>query len=181
MSPLSRWLSCVLLAACVLGVADEASARRRDGPAASARGLRPAGGPFGLGLNLGWPTGLAGKYFLSSDSGVTFGVGLGGHSLLGAYVDYVFAPTSFVRARPGALYPYLGIGAFGGVFGFGKTFVPIFPPGIPISLGAEVPLGLAWSFYELPIDLYGELAPGLQVLPGLGFGFRGSLGFRFYF
>lgn len=177
---MSRLLCCVLVAFFTLTASSEADARRRDRPAASSGvGLRPPGGPLGLGLNLGWPTGLAGKYYLTHDQGITFGVGFGGHSVLGGYVDYVWAPTALIQIAPGTLYPYIGGGLFLGLYSAGYGFGRF--NDFPLVFGAEVPLGIAWNFAALPLDLYLELAPGLAVLPGIGFGARGSLGIRYYF
>lgn len=181
---MSRLLCCVALVCVALFTSSEADARRRDRPAtttSSGPGLRPPGGPLGLGLNLGWPTGLAGKYYLTNDQGLTFGLGFGGASVLGGYLDYVWAPTALVNIAPGTLYPYIGGGVFVGIFPlyYGNPFGRFVA--FPFVLGAEIPLGLAWNFAALPVDIYLELAPGIAVLPGLDFGIRGSLGFRYYF
>lgn len=178
---MSRLLCCALVACFALTASFDAEARRRDRPQSAGAGLRPPGGAFGLGINLGWPTGLAGKYYLTHDQGITFGVGFGGPAFLGAYVDYVWAPTSLVNVAPGTLYPYIGGGVFAGAFPYRQPFFAPYLGNFPLLLGAEVPLGLAWNFAALPLDIYLEIAPGLQVFPGLDFGFRGSLGFRYYF
>lgn len=145
---------------------------------------RPPGKRLGLGLQLGWPTGLGGKYTLTTGQAVQFGVGVGGNSWLGANVDYIFTPVALPVGDVGSLGFYLGGGLFGG-FGvtplkFDLTPAPFFN-GFPLVLGAEVPLGIVWNFQEVPVDIFLEIAPGIAILPGPFFSSRGAVGFRFFF
>ena len=144
----------------------------------------PPGKRLGLGLHLGWPTGLAGKYKLTGNQAVQFGVGVGGHSWIGANIDYIFTPVALPIGDVGSLGFYLGGGVFTG-FGASLAKVDILPGqnyiGFPIVLGAEVPLGIVWNFAQLPVDIFFEIAPGIAILPGPSFGSRGAVGFRFYF
>lgn len=172
---MSRLLCTALIACFALTASFDAEAAN-----GSSSGLRPAAGPLGLGLNLGWPTGLAGKYYLTDNQGITFGVGVGGPAWIGGYVDYVWAPVALVNIEPGTLYPYIGGGVFLGAFPYRNPFLS-YLGNIPLLLGAEMPLGLTWNFTALPLDIYLEAAPGLAVFPALDFGIRGSLGFRYYF
>ena len=59
---------------------------------------------------MGGPTGLTGKYYLSSTTGIQFGLGFGGHGWVGGHVDYVIAPMTLVSSTAGQLYPYFGGG-----------------------------------------------------------------------
>lgn len=143
---------------------------------------RPPGKRLGLGLHLGWPVGLAGKYTLTTGQAVQFGIGVGGHSWLGANVDYIFTPVSIPVSDVGSLGFYLGGGLFGG-FGVapGLKLGDSFFSGLPVVLGAEVPIGVVWNFQQLPVDIFLEVAPGLAILPGPNFSGRGAVGFRFFF
>ena len=49
------------------------------------------------------------------------------------------------------------------------------------GLGVEVPLGIAFIFSKLPIDIYLQATPGWTILGRGGFGIGGSIGFRYYF
>lgn len=178
---MSRLLCCVLVACFALTASFEADARRRDRPSSAGAGLRPPGGPLGLGLSLGSPTGLAGKYYLTNDQGLSFALGFGGYGYLGGHVDYVWAPTSLINVAPGTLYPYIGGGVFVGVGLYRNPWLAPYWAGLPLGLGAELPLGLGWNFAALPLDLFIEIAPMLSLFPGIDFFFRGALGFRYYF
>ncbi len=180
---MSRLLCCVVVACFTLTAASDADARRRDrGSERVGAGLRPPGGPLGLGINLGFPTGLSGKYYLTNDQGLAFGLGFGGGGFIAANVDYVWAPTALINIAPGTLYPYIGGGVWVALFPFnyGNFGAPYFVNS-PVAIGAELPLGLGWNFAALPLDLYLQVAPALKLFPGLGFGFAGSLGFHYYF
>lgn len=141
-------------------------------------GIRPSGGDLGLGLNIGWPTGLAGKWWYSDDQGVAFGVGLGGFSGAGGYVDWVWSPILLHSSPEFAVAPYFGGGAFFGLFPL--IYTPFTTAGF-FSLGLEVPLGIAVNTGEYPLEIFAELAPGVSVLPHIGVGTRASVGFRWYF
>jgi hypothetical protein len=143
---------------------------------------RPSGGgPLGLGLSIGGPTGLTGKYYLTSSTGLSFGVGFGGHGFLGGHLDYVLTPLSLITAEAGMLYPYVGGGVGLGFFGgLGYQFGPIFYRA-PLWLDVHLTGGLAWNFHAIPLDVFLEIAPGVALLPGPGLGWHGILGVRYYF
>ncbi len=51
----------------------------------------------------------------------------------------------------------------------------------PLGIGAHIPLGLDFQLRVLPLSLYAEITPGLDLFPRVGprFGFAG--GVRFFF
>jgi hypothetical protein len=141
---------------------------------------------FGLGLMIGAPTGLSGKYFLAPDRAIDFGVGAigyyNGRDGLHLHADYLWHPVSLVSADAFELPFYVGIGAR--LFDFGcngcKDNVA--------ALGARVPFGIAFDFNNVPIDVFLELAVVVDVFvndyPGhdrLGADLNGAVGFRYYF
>src|SRR5262245_59263497 len=75
---------------------------------------------FGLGLMLGAPTGLSGKYFLGPDTALDFGLGAIGYYRhrdgLHIHADYLWHPVTLVRAEPFWMPLYFGVG--GRVFDF---------------------------------------------------------------
>lgn len=46
--------------------------------------------------------------------------------------------------------------------------------------GVRLPSGIGFNFTEVPIDLFFEVAPTIDVHPDFNFGFNGALGFRFF-
>jgi len=52
--------------------------------------------------------------------------------------------------------------------------------GDPIGLVFRVPVGIQWYFMP-SFELFGELVPGLAILPSTGFDFSGGIGLRYHF
>ena len=127
--------------------------------------------PVGLGIILGQPTGLVGKFWLDRNAAIDVGLDYLSDDYLSVYIDYLFHWTgSFSRSSSDlkALSPYLGIG---GVLHSGGTQV----------FGIRIPLGLEWIFARPKIGIFAEIAPGVGVIPGT-FGFvQGGIGARYYF
>jgi len=87
--------------------------------------------------------------------------------------DYVYHfPIFYSQTREaGLLTPYLGIG---GKIGFSER-----PD--PVTVGARVPLGLAFMIREIPIEVFLEVVPGVHVVPSVDALVDAGLGARFYF
>lgn len=137
--------------------------------------------PFGLGIQLGTPSGLTGKYYLGSRvSAISFAVG-------GAYGDVLydsfFAHATYelhfeeLTAGSGVAIPWrIGIG---GWLASGDYWV--YGPGRDLILGARVPIGLDFDLEEAPVQFYVEVAFSMSVFPGIGAGLDAGLGVRYYF
>jgi hypothetical protein len=50
-----------------------------------------------------------------------------------------------------------------------------------LGLGIRIPVGLAYLFESAPFDIFVEIVPGLDLLPGTDFGIDGAIGARYYF
>ena len=177
------WLVLLLLA---LGVDDAEAQRRRR----SLGGQRySANGVFGLGLELGAPTGLNGKYFLQSDRALNFGIGViydryyyDRRDGLHLYLDYLFHPFSLTNNPTFQLPLYVGIG--GRVWDFddyrGRDR---YDDGY--ALGARVPLGLAFDFNNVPLDIFVQLTFVVDFFfayeDRAGIHLEGSFGIRYWF
>ena len=48
-------------------------------------------------------------------------------------------------------------------------------------VGIRLPVGVSYLFKDAPVDLFGEIAPILDVVPETDFGWGAALGARFYF
>jgi hypothetical protein len=142
---------------------------------------------FGLGLELGAPTGVTGKYFLSSDRALDFGVGdiynYFDRSGLHIYADYLFHPVSLLATETFELPFYVGIG------GRYWRFDDDRPNGITYSasaLGIRVPIGVAFDFNNVPLDIFLQVVPVLDFYSGyvvhdVYLDFDTSLGIRYWF
>lgn len=172
-------------------------------PAANAR-PRPAGHhknfkankTFGLGIMLGAPTGLSGKYFLSSDTALDFGLGTiyryrdreGVHAHLG----FLWHPFSLASARAFELPLYFGVGGrllYGDrCYRYDRGRCAYYYNNYT-ALGARGSLGIAFDFNRVPIDIFIEVALVLDFIvdrddrydDALYLDFNGAVGLRYYF
>src|SRR5262249_27991825 len=151
----------VLLATfATLVFATAAEARPRPGGRITGRRF-DANKTFGLGLELGAPTGITGKYFLSSDRALDFGVGdiyrYFHRTGLPIYADYLFHPVSLVSTEDFELPLYVGIG---GRFWDFEDRGPAVPDSA-FALGFRVPVGVAFDFNNVPLDVFVQVVPVL--------------------
>lgn len=161
-----------------------------DVPDAQAR-PRPAGRTssfsanktFGLGFMFGAPTGLSGKYYLSADTALDFGLGLiggyGDRDGVHLHMDFLWHPAVLATTDPFVLPIYFGVG--GRLWDYDHDRNDFDDD---TALGVRVPLGIAMDFNNVPLDIFFELAFVLDFLVDHGdlhAGFNSSLGIRYYF
>jgi hypothetical protein len=109
---------------------------------------------FGLGIMLGEPSGISGKYFMSADTAIDFGVGsYYGYRDHGLHVhaDFLWHPAVIAKADAFWVPLYVGIGG------------RFLDHGNHGHVGARVPLGLALDFNNVPLDVFFELAAVLDI------------------
>jgi hypothetical protein len=162
----------------------EADARPR--PVGSQRRFS-ANKTFGIGLMLGAPTGLSGKYFLTPDTAIDFGVGIiryrpydrGRRGNVHLHVDYLLHPISLASTEPFELPLYFGLGARALDFDDDDLGDDGF------AIGIRAPIGVAFDFNNIPLDAFIEFALVLDFFVSyrdtLGFDFNGAAGARYYF
>jgi len=121
---------------------------------------------FGLGLELGAPTGLNGKWFFAGDRALDFGIGdvynYFNRSGLHIYGDYLFHPTSLASAPAFELPLYVGIG--GRIWDFRDSGPD--GPNDAFAFGVRVPIGVAFDFNTVPIDAFIQVVPVLDFFSG---------------
>lgn len=119
---------------------------------------------FGLGLELGEPTGVTGKLFLSPSNALDFGLGEIYHHYYGGdglhlYVDYLWHPTVLTSTPSFELPFYVGVG--GRVWFFDYDC----PGGVchdAEAFGVRVPVGIAFDFNNVPLDIFIQATPTLD-------------------
>jgi len=178
----------LLLAALALSLtfATTPDAEARPRPKALGKDFQ-ANKTFGLGLEFGAPFGLTGKYFLSSNRALQFGVGTlyrwRDRDGLNVYLDYLFHPVSLVSTPSFELPLYFGFG--GRVWDvddysrderYRDTF----------GIGLRVPVGIAFDFTNVPLDIFIQLAFVLDFYTGDYYrdvygDVNGSVGIRYWF
>lgn len=125
----------------------------------------------GLGLSLGNPTGLNGKYWLNGEHAIDAGVGmsLGGNSDVSIHSDYLLHKESafyFNDVHPLDL--YFGLGAR-------MEFAD------EIEFGARVPVGLVHNVEDGSSDIFVEVAPIIDFIGRTGVELHWLTGARYYF
>ena len=141
---------------------------------------------LGLGLELGAPFGLTGKYFLQDggDKALDFGIGdigpgyYGDRSGLHLYGDYLWHPAVLTDNESFELPLYIGLGARYWDFDYGRATGAY-------ALGIRAPIGVAFDFNNVPLDIFVQVAFVLDfihnythdIYPDADF----SLGIRFWF
>jgi hypothetical protein len=152
---------------------------------------------FGLGLELGDPFALCGKYWLGEGSSNALDFGLGdiygrdfyyeNYYGLYLYLDYLWHPLSLASTDAFELPFYIGVGP---QFWNWTYYPDRFYHGN--ALGVRVPIGLSFDFNNVPIDIFIQIVPNAFLLFG-GPGCNGnnpcpdyidvffSFGVRYYF
>jgi len=177
-----------LLATLGIALFATAAAEARPRPGGHINGKRfDANKVFGLGLELGAPTGVTGKYFLSSDRALDFGVGAlysyYDRNGLHLYGDYLFHPVSLVSTEDFELPLYIGLGAriwsFDNRRGDGVV-------DSAFAFGFRVPIGIAFDFNNVPLDVFVQVVPTLDLFSGYAahsvyIDIDASFGIRYWF
>lgn len=152
-------------------------------PALAGRHRYSSGKKFGLGLMLGAPTGLSGKYFVGPDTAIDFGVGVihyyrHRHSNLHIHADFLWHPVNLVHTEPFDLPLYLGIGAR--VWDFDDD-----TDHSAFGLGVRAPIGIAFDFNNVPLDVFIEIALVVDLFFDYGDDYagdiNGAIGVRYWF
>ena len=128
------------------------------------------GGPFGLGIIVGEPTGFTGEYKLSPKNAVDGGLAYSyeRQDAWQIYSDYLFTGNKIAKDQIPEIDLYFGAGArlkFETDTRFGFRF----------------PVGMTYSFTEHPIQAFLEIAPIMDVVPGTDFSINAAIGARFFF
>lgn len=181
-TPQTRVLPTLVAFLVLLGLSQSADARPR--PKRSSQSFE-ANKQFGLGIMVGVPSGLSGKYYLSEDTALDFGLGLYGRygrdsydRALHLHIDHLWHP--FVLAKPDAFWMplYLGVGARILDHRDDRDFLD------DMHLGIRAPIGIMIDFTNVPLDIFLELALVVDVLHDGNHSYSDinlALGIRYYF
>ena len=181
----ARNLLLALLATFALVQPTTAEARPRPGGQIGGRRFE-ANKTFGLGIELGAPTAINGKYFLSGDRALDFGIGE-----LFSYVDrygfdiygdYLFHPVSLASTEAFELPLYIGPGIR--FLDFEDRSGPVYDTAF--AIGFRVPIGISFDFNNVPLDVFVQLVPTIDFFSGYArhtvYPFiEGSIGVRYWF
>ena len=147
--------------------------------------VSPGGKGIGIGIEVGAPTSIDIKLMVGNSEGIVIGVG-GGiwyDESLALHLDYLWHPL-VAHFDGGTLSGYIGVGGWASVGVDGAHigyYQPFYRGAQPVALGLRVPFGISLAFNTVPIELFAELVPAVEVFPGIGVFGQGGLGARFYF
>ena len=133
--------------------------------------------PFGFGVIVGEPTGLSLKYWLDDDRAVDGAAAwsFSENDSFQLHGDYLFHNREWLEADE--LPCYYGLGArikFKHDDGRGRNeHDTIF--------GIRFPLGITYLFDEIPLDVFAEIVPVLDLTPDADVDLNAAIGCRFYF
>ena len=138
-----------------------------------------AQGPFGIGLIVGEPTGISGKYHLSDRNAIDGALGFSPFDRMRLHVDYLWLSRPFGERR--LVFSY-GAGL---AIGFGKRWVDgrrgVFGYVVQeAGLAVRAPVGLAYMIPRTLLEVGCEIAPLLILGPEAGLGVDGGVILRIY-
>jgi len=166
--------------------ADFAEAAPNRTPAAKSSGGSGLYRPFGLGLQIGEPTGPVFKLWLPDHRAIDGGLAFSLRNFFMIYADYLFHfPQGFGTSSEflSQVTPYVGVG---GVLFFstktGRVDRALYTQtGDSTAFGVRIPLGAEWMIPKSQFGLFAELVPGVGFFPSTFAFLQGGIGIRFYF
>jgi hypothetical protein len=133
------------------------------------------GGPLGLGVILGDPTGISAKLWTGKAIALDGAVGWNLERYLHLHAGMLWHNYGLLRVAQGELPLYLGLG--------GRLFLHETEgqEKDQSHLGIRGVAGLEYLFAHIPLDLFAEIAPVFDLIPGTELGIEGGAGLRFFF
>ncbi len=133
------------------------------------------GGPFGLGVSMGTPTGLTGRLWFSRDSAIQFSTGgnLGEKGSLTGSMDYIIA-LEHMSEDEGNYFitTYAGAGV-----GFDYSYTV---NDNSMAFGPRLVGGASVTLPTLPIDIFIQVSPTIFVVQDLTWSMGGQIGAHYY-
>ncbi len=125
---------------------------------------------FGLGMILGEPTGVIAKYWTSNRTAFDLAGSwsFSGENAFHFHGGYLFHSFNIFKVDKGRLPVYYGIGA--------RLKLED-----DTRFGVRIPLGLSYMFENIPLDIFFEISPIMDLVPDTEFHILGSIGIRYYF
>jgi hypothetical protein len=130
-------------------------------------------GSFGLGVILGEPTGLSAKAWLTKERAIDAAAAWSTYhdGFFQMHADLLFHEYRLIEVAEARGRIPLSYGV-GGRIVLGKD---------DEWVGVRFPFGVSYLFREVPLDVFFEIVPILDLLPDTDFDLDGAIGIRFYF
>lgn len=154
---------------------------------ASAQEAAP--GSFGLGVVVGSPTGVSAKLKVSRANSFDAAVGLGFGNTFHVHANWLYEMPALLREEGVTLSWFAGLGGRFSVHdrddrgrGNDDDDDDDDEDDDDVDLGPRVPVGLELRFSNVPqLELFAEIAPGLEVADDTGLFLDGGIGARWFF
>ncbi len=127
---------------------------------------------FGLGVVVAGPTGLTAEYIYAKNRDVALDVGWG-DDYLHLNLDHHWNRIDLIKADGIPINIYYGIGA--------RVISYQGRDDREQEVGVRVPVGVQHIFREVPIQIFFELAPAINIVPRTDFIIDIALGARYFF
>jgi hypothetical protein len=128
---------------------------------------------FGLGIMFGEPTGISFKGWISERSAIDGGLGWSfvHEGSVQVHADYLYHFYNVFETPNLPL--YIGVG--------GRIKLKNNEHNSDMRLGVRVPFGMSYQFNEVPVDVFLELVPIIDLNPTTSGSINGAIGVRYYF
>jgi hypothetical protein len=139
---------------------------------------------FGIGVIVGEPTGLSAKKWVTDTTAIDAAAAwsFADFNSFQIHADYLWHNFDLIKTEdlPGRLPVYFGVGGRikfqGSNDGNGKG-----QNDERTRVGIRAPVGISYLFHDVPVDLFAEVVPILDIAPETKFGIGVGLGARYYF
>jgi hypothetical protein len=132
----------------------------------------------GAGFMVGDPTGVTGKFWLDDARALDFAAGwsLGENDAIHFSADHLWHRFDLLTPNQGSVALYAGIGARVALRDDeGKN------QDHDDTFGLRVPLGIAYFTERMPLEIFAELAPVMELIPDTDLDVDLGIGLRYYF
>jgi len=150
----------------------------------------PGGRRLGVGLVLGWPSGVEAQVMLRPTHAARVGVGAFTglaytEPALSLRADWLWHPATLARAPTFRLHGHVGAGAAVVVLALPdkRTTLPgalYYRGRTQLWSALRVPVGVSLALEQVPVDLVFDVVPTALVFPGVAFGADVALGARLW-
>jgi len=130
-------------------------------------------GKLGVGVIVGEPTGASLKYWLNDTFALDGAIGWSSHDDTDLYLhgDVLWHNFDLIPVSQGRLPVYFGVG---GLARFRDNHQDN-------QVGIRLPVGFSYMFEIAPVDVFVEVAPVIDIAPGVRGDITGGVGIRYWF
>jgi len=137
---------------------------------------------LGIGIILGEPTGLSGKLWISNHSAFDLGIAWAFYNNENSSEPYNEIPPPYFSLHCDYLYHFFNLltvpsGSLS-VYCGGGIVLRIIETGI--ILGLRIPAGFVYLVEKIPLDIFVEIVPVMELIPGTMVSGNGGIGIRYF-